>query len=400
MFELKVEGVINRTFNSPEELLNYFKKEVEFWAFLKDSAETESRAVRLRVLKEWEKLRDRLDREIIEHGSLATFVNTLNSAAQLISIEGLVPSESLVGLQMRKLWDKYSATERDIAIQTCWHLYALPRDPIGVTTANLPLAMRIIKEKDGDTQADSEHLHSLQVIRAEAELIRNTLNKLQHEFKDLVVTAGSDINHLKSSASTTVDTCLEDLKQRFENQKQAYDKELELRAPVQYWTAEADGYKKSQKISRAALIAICLIFLVVFGLEIWCILLPQIARDLPVLHGLLGMSSGQLQTAPTPHEAYLATMSLLLVTVSLFLLLFRPVWKMYLSAAHLATVFNEKKTMVQVYLALIGDGASISEADRAIVLNSIFSVSNTGLISNSDGQQLPIEYILRQFTQR
>ncbi len=76
----------------------------------------------------------------------------------------------------------------------------------------------------------------------------------------------------------------------------------------------------------------------------------------------------------------------LLVSIGVYLI--RLFVKLALSAYHLSRDAKERYQLTYVYLSLINEG-KISEKDRTIVLQSLFSRADTGLLKGDSSPTLP-----------
>ncbi len=155
----------------------------------------------------------------------------------------------------------------------------------------------------------------------------------------------------------------ETYRQRLEDLEAVYEKKLSLEAPVQYWNR-----KKVLHIRAASIFGF--FFLVGLGGLGW-----WLARE---AHLLLAPDAG----VPPVWK---------IVRSSLFV--FLGVWllhllaKLTLSMVHLVADAGERKTMTMTYLALLREGAVV-DAEREIVLRSLFRPTTTGIFKDAGGPPL------------
>lgn len=93
---------------------------------------------------------------------------------------------------------------------------------------------------------------------------------------------------------------------------------------------------------------------------------------------------------------------ILTVIISAGLLLINLFIKLSLSAYHLSRDAQERHKLAYVYLALLKEKA-VEESDRTVVLQSLFSRSDTGLLKGDSSPTIPdgmIAQALKTLTQK
>jgi hypothetical protein len=148
----------------------------------------------------------------------------------------------------------------------------------------------------------------------------------------------------------------------------AYTEKLKLEGPTKYWKDLEDRYLKAGRIWTAlsVLLAGALTFLS------YCVLYkpPDILKDVNLsLPGLRGSI-------------------LMLVLISAIVYLLTLFVKISTSAYHLARDARERLQLTLVYLALMKD-AAVKDDDRKIILQSLFSRADTGLLKGDSGPAMP-----------
>ena len=143
-----------------------------------------------------------------------------------------------------------------------------------------------------------------------------------------------------------------------------YKRQMALLAPVLYWKGKA----KSHAIWEAAYAFLCLAY---FGGAAWSILTTASKAIL-----FLETQKGQ-----NLASVYVITGGALLGGTTLLFWLGRVIVKLFLSEHHLRSDCQEKAVMTQAYLSM-DTNERFSEADRAIVLASIFRSSPDGIVKD------------------
>ncbi len=152
--------------------------------------------------------------------------------------------------------------------------------------------------------------------------------------------------------------------EKAENAHSALQEKLRLQEASKYWTGEEGKQKKHTQRFRwflGALVA----WLGLSGITLWKTLADYKLKveDAETIYDLV------------PH---LPT-NLLLILLAVWIA--RILVRLVLSENHLATRAEEKGILIQTYLALVDQGAAKTE-DRAIILGSIFSHTQDGLVED------------------
>ena len=145
-----------------------------------------------------------------------------------------------------------------------------------------------------------------------------------------------------------------------------YEEFMRLKAPVTYWRGKASSHTNNARI--AGVLGLAFAIAVIFITLRWGVdyVMSQVK--------LLVAETHQWQSA-----YIVLTMALFLVTVLFWI--GRLISRTYVSQVHLAIDAEERATMVETYLALTKDN-SISNAERILVLGSLFRASSDGFVKD------------------
>ncbi|MEM9243458.1 MAG: DUF6161 domain-containing protein [Pseudomonadota bacterium] len=209
------------------------------------------------------------------------------------------------------------------------------------------------------TQSDkiiSEIKTSGDDVKSIEEDIRNLLNTNAQQFEDLKQEKEEQFNQLYGTSEKGWGKFNEKVKEEFENLKKAYNEEIQLQAPVKYWKKRIKKSRKNKKLS---------------------LIITLVSASIAVL-GFLGIAYVEMNTT-------LSTLPFYKLAFCVFLAIF-IIWfvyicvKVYLSFQHLQNEAEQKQVMVQVYLALLKEGAS-DQQKRALeqVMHRLFEPSFDGL---------------------
>lgn len=185
------------------------------------------------------------------------------------------------------------------------------------------------------------------------------------------------INTMNAQSSEFFEDCT---KQR-EHLEKLYEEKLMLQAPAQYWEKLETKYnteaKKWLKLSIAAAV-------VIFG-----ILLIVLAN----LTKLISVESSWVEIL---KNSAIATIS---ISIGVYIL--RLFVKLATSSYHLARDAKERHTLSYFYLALKENGA-VTDKERAIILNALFSRADTGLLKGDSSPTMPtnVTEIIEKFGQK
>lgn len=141
--------------------------------------------------------------------------------------------------------------------------------------------------------------------------------------------------------------------------EQLYEEKLKLQAPAQYWDEMENEYTKKGRVWLA--FSIILTIIIVGGLITTLALIPNIFSE--ASHWIDVLKNSAIITVITSIAVYI---------LRLFV-------KVTISSFHLSRDAKERSKLTYFYLALI-ERKAVSEKERAIILNSLFSRADTGLL--------------------
>jgi hypothetical protein len=159
-------------------------------------------------------------------------------------------------------------------------------------------------------------------------------------------------------------------KEKVINLEKAYQELLSLKKPAEYWNLRATKLKKEGWSAIYWLIGLVLFACLSLYLLLW--LTPE--------GMLLSFIKGQ---------ASAIKWSIIYVTFIAFLTYgIRALNKIAFSSFHLARDAEEREQLTFVYLALIKDG-SVDEKDKSLIMQSLFSRADTGLLKEDSSPTMP-----------
>ncbi|AXT19252.1 hypothetical protein D7030_13480 [Flavobacteriaceae bacterium AU392] len=220
-----------------------------------------------------------------------------------------------------------------------------------------------------------------QIVKSENELIEHLTNA-NKEYENY---AGK-IDELKTNKETAFDewyskiqnkfsTFDSDSKKKILNLENTYTEKLKLEKPARYWSKKSSKYYKDAKTSRTIIL--------------WLVSLSAI-----FLSVLLFTSPDWIfQNVFNGNTTAIVRWSLVFITlISLLAYAIRALTKVMFSSFHLARDAEERHTLTFFYLALLND-TTVSDDDRKLILQSLFSRVDTGLLKEDSGPTMPNDFL-------
>lgn len=158
---------------------------------------------------------------------------------------------------------------------------------------------------------------------------------------------------------------------RLSTLEETYKNKLSLEAPEQLWNNRAEKHQEKARNWT--------IFLVVSVI----ILILVSTRLVIVIHDY---ASNLIKDTPFLSESFI-----LLSVISFFIYIIRVLIKIVMSNHHLSTEYSQKATLTRFYQALTKSGASIDTNEKIIIIQSLFSKVETGLVkteSSNDSEAI------------
>ncbi len=187
------------------------------------------------------------------------------------------------------------------------------------------------------------------------------------EFAQLKEQYTSILQENKQNMDRLIDT----YEQKMDGITAAYSEKLIIVAPVKGWTDFAEVTKGTSKKWKWATIAVVLLLGVTGGVILWK--LPQRLFD---------------SADTTPVSAIIRWFSVFGLIISSQVYLLRLFVRLWMSSEHLTKDARERARLAHQYLALIKEGAITTE-ERSIVLQSLFSRAETGLLKGDSSPTMP-----------
>lgn len=221
---------------------------------------------------------------------------------------------------------------------------------------------KIFEELFNDSKKTSvQEIENLKKIQEEW---NNTFSKIYSEWVEKVESQmsksrSSAIGLLKKSLQSKIDL------------EQTYREQMKFQAPAEYWKQRAKELNnEGHKFMR------WLIFLVIIGALMLFLLLWLTPEDM-------------LESIFSKEPVRAIRWSIIFITFISFLFFgIQAVKKAMFSSFHLARDAEERENLTVFYLSLIKD-STITQEDRSLVLQSLFSRADTGMLKDDGNPTMP-----------
>ena len=213
---------------------------------------------------------------------------------------------------------------------------------------------------ESETQL-TEHLTNANIeYKAYVEKIDNFKIEKESLFNDWFDKSKSDFNDFDVSSKGNID----DL-------ESTYKEKLKLEEPAKYWN------KRAEKLNKQGWIAFTTL-LVFVGIVVWS------------LGELLWKVPEQIYTSFFQDDKSAAIRwSIIYITfISFMAFCIRAITKVMFSSFHLARDCEERHTLTYFYLSLLKD-SKVDEKDRQLIMQSLFSRADSGLLKDDSGPTMP-----------
>ncbi len=160
---------------------------------------------------------------------------------------------------------------------------------------------------------------------------------------------------------------LEDTKKEFESLKSALREKIAIAEPVIYWKQRSKSYAYRSAIwgTMTVAVAIVSIYLIWLGLE-----------NIPDISNINDVKNQIKVTV-----LFITGIGVITYVLSMF-------GRMFLSSMHILSDIDERSSLTQFYLSLI-EGGKLDEKQREIILQSLFSRTDSGIIKGGTEMNFP-----------
>lgn len=190
-------------------------------------------------------------------------------------------------------------------------------------------------------------------------ILNNKYTSSFHNQEKRLADIEKDFSNQVQSFANEAKSYFDDKEKRCRDLETLYEEKLKLQAPAEYWEQVEKYYLCKGRCWL--IVSIIFAILVIGGLVATLFFLPTIIK--PESHWVEVIKNSAIITVITSIAIYLLRLFVKLST----------------SSYHLARDAKERNKLTYFYLALI-EKKAVTEKERAIVLNSLFSRADTGLL--------------------
>lgn len=204
------------------------------------------------------------------------------------------------------------------------------------------------------------------------------ISKLKQDFKDRTdelvefkTTKEKSVADWFISEKGAIEEFRKESQEGIDNIQASYRSKVELDEPIKYWTIRAKELRKKGNGLLAGILSVSLIFACAVYLLLW-----HTPADL-----MVSIFNGD-------KGAAIRWSIIFVVFVSIFFVVARALLKFMFSNYHLARDAEEREKLTYLYLSMIENGA-LDKEERKIILQSLFSRSDTGLLKEDSSPTMP-----------
>ena len=212
-------------------------------------------------------------------------------------------------------------------------------------------------------QETSNHINeSIAEITKEKEDFINYMNEQKESYNNWFSNTSKEMNDFKLDHSTELS-----------NLEKTYEEKLKVEEPAKFMLEQANKYKWA--FIRWS-IAIVLLSILLIGL-LALVIHPQVNFDDKLI-------TVNILSKETPVYSSI----ILLAMISLVVYILRIFIKMAVSSKHLMEEYKQKYSLTYFYLSLVNNGNIQDEQSKNIILTSLFTKADTGLLKNDSSNDL------------
>lgn len=194
-----------------------------------------------------------------------------------------------------------------------------------------------------------------------------TITKEKEDFINYMSQQKENYNNWFEDTSHKMDNFILNHSNELSNLERTYEQKLKIEKPAEFMLEQANKYKNSFYLWCLAIVILSIIILILLAL----IVSPSISfNDKLVTINVLS------------NDMPVYSSVILLAMISLVIYVLRIFIKMAVSSKHLMEEYKQKYSLTYFYLSLVNNGNIEDEQSRNIILTSLFTKADTGLIKN------------------
>jgi hypothetical protein len=211
---------------------------------------------------------------------------------------------------------------------------------------------------------------------SQAELVTDR-ESYKNEQAEFLSTSSEKLENQLSKEGTDRDTFFVNAKKQLDELESLYQEKLRLEPAATYWGTRAKWLKWAGRFYGAVMALVTVIVGCGFG---W-LFYQWMTKGEPIKELVAEHWQGVIMLGAT-------------VTMAIFLI--RVLGKITFSTLHLQRDAEERELLTYLYLALSEKG-SVDKESRQVVLQSLFSRAETGLLAGDHGPTIPVADVVQKF---
>lgn len=355
----------NRKIKSANEYVEFLNSEIEFWKE-KDPKDSLSSITKITTLKRAKQLFD----NAIEYSSKnesQCLINLRDSVNQITS--GIVFSKTSLASFLINNIGKDANFYRGLRLGlSCNKSSSISNTVADLEGFNAALAFRKVSSEMYRTASNELASFEENILFATEQYknLNESYTSSFHEHEKMIDNLKTQTDEHISKMNEEAQAYYAEKEKRCAELEKLYSEKLKLQAPAEYWSQMETDYNNSGKkwMKASVLLAIAIVAGLIFAL---CKMPILFAED---THWIDVFKSSAIIT----------------VIASIAVYILRLCVKMATSSFHLSRDAKERNKLTYFYLSLIEKNA-VTDKERAIILNSLFSRSDTGLLK---GDSTPV----------
>lgn len=200
----------------------------------------------------------------------------------------------------------------------------------------------------------------------------SAITKEKEDFINYMSEQKENYNKWFENTSDKMDNFILNHSNELSNLERTYEEKLKIEKPAEFMLEQANKYKNSFYWWCLAIVVLSIFLLILLALIVSpkisfndkLITISVLSKDVPVYSSII-----------------------LLAMISLVVYILRIFIKMAISSKHLMEEYKQKYSLTYFYLSLINSGNIQDEKTQNIILTSLFTKADTGLIKNDGSNE-------------
>lgn len=155
--------------------------------------------------------------------------------------------------------------------------------------------------------------------------------------------------------------------------EKTYEAKLKIEEPAKFMLEQSEKYKKSFYLWSIAIVILSILLLILLAI----IISPQVS-----------FNDKLITISVLSKDMPIYSSIILLSMISLIVYILRIFIKMAISSKHLMEEYKQKYSLTYFYLSLVNNDSIKDEKSQNIILTSLFTKADTGLIKNDNSNEL------------